>query len=240
MTTHSHLTRHVHEHRFPDSHALAQALAGEVGTDLREAISVRESASLVLSGGKTPQRFFHEVRKERLAWERVWLTLADERWVETSSADSNEKLVREHVLQGDAQGARFVGLKNPAATPEAGIDWAWRALSRVPRPYDVVMLGMGEDGHFASLFPGSLGLAKALDTQAKPACVAMNGLSAPHARISLNLAAILDSRRLILHIEGERKWQVWQRAKESGSSSELPIRALLQQKEIPLDVYWAP
>jgi 6-phosphogluconolactonase len=232
--------RHIHEHRFPDRQAVAEALAGEIRTDLNEAIAVRDTASLVVSGGRTPIRFFEQLRQEPITWDKVWVTLADERWVDTNSPDSNERLVREHLLQGPAQAAHFVGLKNPAPTPEAGTDWAWRALSRVTRPYDVVVLGMGDDGHFASLFPGSLGLARALDPQAKPACVAMNSLTAPHARISLNLAAILDARRLVLHIEGEDKWRLWQRAREGGSSGELPIRALLQQKVVAVDVYWAP
>lgn len=239
MSTHTHY-RHVHEHRFPDREALATALAGEIRTDLNEAITVRTVASLVVSGGRTPVLFFEKLRQEPVAWDQVWVTLADERWVEPTSPDSNERLVREHLLQGPAAAAHFVGLKNPAATPEAGIDWAWRALSRVARPYDAVVLGMGNDGHFASLFPGSLGLARALDPQAKPACVAMNSLTAPHARISLNFAAILDVRRVVLHIEGEEKWSVWQRARAGGSSSEMPIRALLQQKTVPVDVYWAP
>jgi 6-phosphogluconolactonase len=232
--------RHVHEHRFPDREAVAATLAAEIRTDLNEAIGVRGIASLVLSGGRTPVKLFQQLREEPIEWDKVWVTLADERWVDINSPDSNERLVREHLLTGPAQAAHLVGLKNPAATPQAGIEWAWRALSRVPRPYDVIVLGMGNDGHFASLFPGSLGLAKALDPNAKPACVAMNSLTAPHARISLNLAAILDSRRVILHIEGEEKWAVWQRAREGGSTNELPIRALLQQKAVTVDVYWAP
>ena len=239
MTTHTHY-RHVHEHRFPNRNTVASTLAAEIRTDLNEAVSVRDVASLVLSGGRTPVQFFKLLREEPVTGDKVWVTLADERWVESTSGDSNERLVREHFLQGKAQAAHWVGLKNPAASPEAGIEWAWRALSRVPRPYDVVVLGMGNDGHFASLFPGSLGLARALDPNAKPACVAMNSLTAPHARISLNLAALLDAQRIILHIEGEEKWAVWQRAKEGTSSNEMPIRALLQQKTVAVDVYWAP
>jgi 6-phosphogluconolactonase len=169
----------------------------------------------------------------------VWITLSDERWVEVTSESSNERLVRDNLLTDLAATARFVGLKNPAATPEAGADWAWRALSRVPHPFDVVVLGMGEDGHTASLFPGSLALARALDAAEPPGCVAVNSLTAPHARVSLNLAALLDSRRIVLHIEGEKKWQVYQRARAVGSVAELPVRAILQQREVPVDVYWS-
>ncbi len=230
----------IHEHRFPDATALRNALSGEIKVDLEEAVAARGAASMIVSGGRTPVRLFEQLREEKLDWSQVWITLADERWVETSSEDSNERLVREHLLVGPAAAARFVGLKNPAPTPEAGADWATRALTRVPDPYDIVLLGMGEDGHTASLFPGSLALARGLDASAAPGCLAVNALKAPHARISLNLRALLDARRIVVHIEGPAKWQVYQRARAPGSAAELPIRAVLHQKEVPVDVFWAP
>ena len=229
-----------HEHRFPDRQALARALAGEIRVDLSEAIAARGHASLVVSGGATPAFLFEQLSQEALDWQFVWITLSDERWVDANDSASNESLVRAKLLQANAGGAHFVPLKNPAPTPEAGVEWAWRALTRVPRPYDVTMLGMGLDGHFASLFSGSLGVARALDRTAAPACVAVHGLQAPHARMSQNLAALLDSRRIVLLIVGEDKWSVYQRAKQIGSASELPVRALLQQQVTPIDVYWAP
>jgi 6-phosphogluconolactonase len=233
-------SRWVHEHRFPDALALAHALSGEIKVDLDEAIAARGAASLVVSGGRTPAKLFAQLSAEKLDWGKVFVTLADDRWVETTSEASNERLVRETLLAGPAAAARFVGLKNPAPTPEAGADWATRALTRVPHPFDVVLLGMGEDGHTASLFPGSMALARALDPTAPPACVAVNALAAPHARISLNLAALLDSRRIVVHFEGDAKWQVYQRARMPGATAEMPVRAILQQKEAPVDVYWAP
>lgn len=233
-------SRWVHEHRFPDPTALAHALAGEIRVDLEEAVGARRAASLVVSGGRTPKQLFKQLSTEQTDWKNVWITLADERWVDTASEDSNERLVRENLVTGAAAGARFVGLKNPAVTPEAGVEWSWRALSRVPRPFDIVMLGMGNDGHTASLFPGSMALARGLDVTVAPGCIAVNALAAPHARISLNLAAILDARRIVLHIEGDAKWQIYQRARTPGSTAELPIRAVLHQKEVPVDVFWAP
>jgi len=229
-----------HEHRFPDVGSLAKALAGEIRVDLVEALSVRQQASLAVSGGRTPGPLFDQLAREDLDWSRVWVTLTDDRWVDPSSDQSNEWLARSRLLQGTAATARFVPLKNPAATPEAGCEWAWRALTRMPRPYDVVILGMGMDGHFASLFPASIGVAKALDVNAAPGCLAMHALAVPHARISQNLAALLDARRIVLMMTGEDKWALYQRAKTQGSSAELPIRALLHQQNTPVDVYWAP
>lgn len=229
-----------HEHRFPDALALAHALSGEIQVDLQEAIAARGSASLVVSGGATPKLLFAQLALEKLDWAQVVVTLADERWVEAASEQSNERSVREHLLKERAAAARFIALKNPAATPEAGADWAWRALTRMSRPYDVVVLGMGEDGHIASLFPTSLGIARALDANAAASCVAMHSLAAPHARISQNLAALLDARRIMLHITGESKWAVYQRAKQSGPLTELPVRAVLHQQQTPIDIFWSP
>jgi 6-phosphogluconolactonase len=230
----------LNEHRFNDAAALTAVLAEQIRVDLHEAIAQRGSASLVVSGGRTPVRLFEQLRRQVLEWQKVWITLADERWVDVSSEASNEHLVRHHLLLEHAASAHFVGLKNPADTPEAGAEWASRALSRIPQPYDVMMLGMGDDAHTASLFPGSLALPRALDMAAAPACVAVHALTAPHARMTLNLAAVLCSRRIVLHIEGEAKWNVYQRARASGSPLEMPVRAVLQQKEVPVDVFWCP
>ena len=230
----------IHEHRFPNTLALTHVLTAQIKVDLEEAIAARAAAGLVVSGGRTPEGLFKNLRNEPLDWSRVWITLADERWVDTASPQSNERLVREVLLQGKAAAAHFIGLKNTAAAPEQGVEWAWRSIKRIPRPFDIVLLGMGEDGHFASLFPGSLGIVRALDLTAPPGCVAMNALAEPHARISLNLPALLDTRRVMLLITGHAKWQVYERARTAGSSSELPIRALLQQKQVPVDVYWSP
>jgi 6-phosphogluconolactonase len=234
------MTRHHNEHRFPDAAGLVLALSGEIQTDLSEAITYRQSASLVVPGGKTPTPLFQALSKENLDWQNVWITLADDRWVAPTDEQSNERLVRSTLLQNVAAPAHFVPLKNAAATPEAGVEWAWRSLMRVPRPYDVVLLGMGEDGHFASLFPGSLGIARSLDRAEAATCVAMHAIATPHARISQNLAALLDARRIILHITGQTKWDIYQRAKTPGSLSELPVRALLQQQQVPVDVFWSP
>lgn len=229
-----------HEHRFPDVQGLVSALSGEIRVDLSEAIAARGAASLIVSGGTTPAPLFTQLSREELRWSDIWIGLADERWVDPSDAQSNERLVRTTLLQGAAAQSHFVGLKNTAATPESGVDWAWRAMKRIARPYDVVLLGMGDDGHFASLVPNSLQLMRALDTSAPPGCVAMNSLAAPHPRISQNLSALLDARRIVLLFRGDAKWSVYQRAKHGGSSAELPIRAILSQQQTPIDVFWSP
>jgi 6-phosphogluconolactonase len=232
--------QHPAEHRFPDAQALASALSGEIRVDLQEAIAERGTASLVVSGGRTPLALFNQLSAEPLDWKQVFVTLADERWVDVKDTHSNECMVRAQLLHGAARAAHFIGLKNAAATPAEGLAWAWRSLARIARPFDVVMLGMGDDGHTASLFPMSPELSQALDASRPPTCVAMQAPVTPEQRISMNLSALLDSRRIIVQIQGATKWSVYQRAKERGPVAELPIRAVLHQQTVPVEIFWSP
>lgn len=227
------------EHRFADPRQLARELARSIAGDLAAAVDRRGAAALVVSGGSTPRPLFAALRRRELPWERVWVTLADERWVPAADAASNEALVRRHLLADAAAAARWLGLVNEAPTPEDGRDECERRLRALPRPFDVVVLGMGADGHTASLFPGAAELAAGLDPRSPRTCLAVHPARAPHPRLSLTLAALLDSRRIVLHITGEEKWAVYRRALEPGPAEELPIRAVLRGAGDRLQVYWA-
>jgi 6-phosphogluconolactonase len=183
---------------------------------------------------------FAQLARHDIEWNRVQITLADERWVSAADPASNEAFVRSRLLRERAANAQFIGLKNEAPTPAEGATAAWRFIKAMAQPFDVVVLGMGDDGHTASLFPGSTGLSAALDAAAAPACVAMQPLAAPHPRLSLNLAALLRARRICIQISGARKWEVYQQALADGPADELPMRAILRQTLVPVDVYWCP
>ena len=103
-----------------------------------------------------------------------------------------------------------------------------------------MLLGMGDDGHVASLFPDSPGLAVALDPGRPPGCVAMTAPVPPRERLSLNLRALLDSRRIAIVITGAEKWATYERARLRGPAVDMPVRALLQQQNVPVAVYWSP
>lgn len=227
------------EIRFPDRHELGGFLARLIAADLRAAVAERGRASLVVSGGTTPSPLFAALREHELPWENVAITLADERWVSPEHTASNEALVRRELLAGTAARACFVPLKNLAPTPEQGTAETERALATTARPFDVVILGMGEDGHTASLFPGAAELAAGLDLENPASCLAVHPPDLSLPRLSLTLRALLDSRRIVLHFTGESKWQVYQRAQEEGSLEELPIRGVLRHGGWRVVVGWA-
>jgi 6-phosphogluconolactonase len=226
--------------RYADSEALSQELAARIAAILGAAIAARGLASLVVSGGRSPVRLFEILRSQPLDWSRVCIALADERWVLPTDAESNEHLVRSVLLKGSAASARFHGLKNGAPTPDLGAVSAWETFARVPRPFDAVLLGMGDDGHTASLFPGSPNLPSALNPAAAAGCVGMWSPAPPKARLSLNLSALLDSRRITVLITGESKWRTLRAARDPGPEQEMPIRAVLRQTRTPVDVMWSP
>jgi 6-phosphogluconolactonase len=226
--------------RYADMETLSRELAAGIAESLAAAIGARGLASLVVSGGRSPVRLFEILRTQPLDWDRVCVALADERWVAPDDAASNERLVRDVLLKDHAASARFLGLKNGAPTPDLGAVSAWETFARVPRPFDAVILGMGDDGHTASLFPGSPNLPRALNPAAVAGCVGMWAPVAPHPRLSLNLTALLDSRRIVVLITGEAKRHTFAAACAPGPAQDMPIRAVLRQSRTPVDVLWSP
>jgi 6-phosphogluconolactonase len=227
-------------HRYADADTLSRELASRVAAALNGAIEARGLASLVVSGGRSPIKFFEQLRTQPVDWSRVCVALADERWVEPADAASNERLVRDVLLKDRAAAARFSGLKNGAPTPDLGAVSAWETFARIPRPFDAVLLGMGDDGHMASLFPGSPNLRSALNPAAAAGCVGMWAPVVPQPRLSLNLTALLDARRVLVLISGEAKWRIYAAACEPGSEQDMPVRAVLRQQRTPVEVVWSP
>jgi 6-phosphogluconolactonase len=230
----------THLRQFPDAAALAASLAAQIAASLEDGLRAGRGVSLVVSGGRSPTALFDELSKLALDWQRVWITLTDERWIPSTSDDSNEHLVRAHLLRNAAAHANFIGMMNAAPDPDAAAATSWSRIAQLARPFDYVLLGMGDDGHTASLFPQSPALAAALDPLQPPGCVGMTAPVAPHARLSLNLSALLDSRRIGLLILGAGKLATYERALVSGAPEEMPVRALLRQQRVPMSVYWAP
>ncbi|MBC7700412.1 6-phosphogluconolactonase [Aquabacterium sp.] len=231
-----------HFHEAPDAQTLAQDLARFVAARLQEGLSQRGRALLVVSGGSTPIPFFQSLSQTALDWPQVSITLADERWVPPDHADSNERLVRAHLLRGLASQARFVPFKSADALAGQGVPKLESALQALPWPADVVVLGMGADAHTASLFPGSAQLAEALDDARAARCLAISAPPLPNVpvdRVSLSRRALLDTRHVVIHITGLPKRQLLEQARLAGPIERMPIRLAWCRANMLCDVFYS-
>lgn len=225
-------------HDFPSPDALAEALADAVAANLAAGITLRGAGVLAVSGGSTPKRFFKALSTRKLDWAKVAVTLVDERWVSPKSDRSNARLVTENLLVNEAKSARFVALWGGTETPTAeAIDRVNGHLSDLASPFDAVILGMGNDGHTASFFPGGDTLDKAL-TAHGPA-ISLNAAGAVEPRMTLTLPVLLNTRALYLHMEGAEKAATLAKALADGAIEDMPVRAVLRQDKTPVHIYFA-
>ncbi len=222
--------------KFAEGRELDQALANHLAAQLKTAIARRGQAGLAVSGGSTPKRMFELLSQQELEWSKVWITLVDERWVTPDSPDSNEGLVRRHLLRGQATTANFVPLKSDHDNAEDGLQAVSEGLHEVPLPFTAVILGMGGDGHTASWFPQAANLAALLDPAGTETVAATHPVTAPHQRITLTFPAVLNSEEILLHIAGESKRTILEQAVAEG----YPVASILSQSSTPATIWWAP
>ena len=223
---------------FEHNARLVPVLAAKIAQALSAAVQERGRASLAVSGGSTPRSLFEHLSQLDIPWSSITVTLVDERWVPETDVDSNALLVRRHLLQHRAARARFIGLKTEAGDPFlASFDVEARLRTKV-LPLDVAVLGMGEDGHTASFFPAAEGLETAL-SDAQRACCGIRPPLAPHPRMTLTLSTLLGAGHLFLHITGATKRDVLAVAMSPGSVHGLPVRAVLHQSRVPLEIHYA-
>ena len=202
---------------------------------LKNAIRQSGSASLAVSGGSTPIPLFDQLSNTPLDWSKVAVTLVDDRWVNPEQPDSNELLVKKHLLHNAAENARFIGLWQPEISAEAAVVNCHQRLSALNDRLDTVILGMGNDGHTASLFPCSNELEAALNSDLD--CAAVKPGTAPHARMTLTPKRLLNSELRILHLCGQDKLETLAKALNDNDPQTMPISLFLQH---PLTIYWAP
>ncbi|WP_293678380.1 6-phosphogluconolactonase [uncultured Phenylobacterium sp.] len=214
---------------FPHASALADAAAEAITAQLAQAIEARGRASLVATGGRSPGATYDRLRAAPIDWSLVTITLSDDRGVDAGTPDSNVRLLRERLLVGPVARARFLPLW-PAHELEA------QAIADM-MPFDAVMLGMGEDGHIASMIPGDPGLTDALTTEDMMRPVPAGLGKPPVARITLTLSALTNARAIFLLIAGGAKREVLRRAQ---AGEDLPVGRLLSQAKAPVRIFWEP
>ena len=219
---------------YPTIEALAEGFAGFAAGILSTALARQETVSLVVPGGGTPRAYLPALAAQSLPWHRIAITLSDERWVDTGSEHSNEHLVRTCLLERLNLQPHFIGLKTPHDTPEAAIPEIQQRLNTLPQPFTLTVLGLGEDGHIASLFPG-LKLHEAAETMAEH-CIAVSPPVAPSPRVSLSLDALASSEHIAVVVKGKTKRQLLNRL-ENDADPAIPLVWLLQCVRTPVVVF---
>lgn len=218
----------------------AEACATRLAADLAEALTARGTALFAGPGGSTPAAIYERLARAALDWSRVDVTLIDERYVPETSPDSNARLIRDVLLQGSAAAARFIPLYRPAVTVDRAAAEAAAELSSAGGRMDTVLLGMGEDGHICSMFPGSPTLKTLLTPALKPTVLGVptgrDGAAPTIERLSVNLPYLMQAGRVILALKGQAKREVYEREAQ-GDPRIQPIAALLANA-VPLEVLW--
>lgn len=233
----------VEERFFDTREAMIEAVFDHTVSALQEAIAERDTASFLVSGGSSPAPIYKRLSEADLAWDKVQVALVDERWVDIDHDKSNEAFIRQTLMQNKAAQATLLGMKNSALSAGDGVAKCESDYQKLPSPFDVTVLGMGPDGHTASLFPHAQGLAESLETT--NLCCAINAIKSEVTgdcteRMSLSLKGILNSRHLLLLISGDEKLATYRAALAGDDINEMPVRAVLQQSQVPVIVYWAP
>jgi 6-phosphogluconolactonase len=216
---------------------LIDELSKNIITNLEDAIKINGKASLLVSGGSTPKPLFKKLSTFDIAWDKVTIALCDERWVQNNHEDSNERFVKELLLIDFARKAKFV----PMYQEGVDIENAQQICSDIYKnelfPFDVTILGMGSDGHTASLFPNNIKLEESFNDETK-LCICMEPDTAPHKRMSLTKNAILSSNNIYLHFEGEEKQAVYKKVLDGVDKNEMPISSIINQNKKSIEVYY--
>jgi len=208
---------------YPDTDSCCQALAKDMAAQLSMALGkTKGKVSFAVSGGRTPRKVFEALSKTDIDWPRVVVTLTDERWVAADDVDSNERLVRRFLIKGYAVKVPFIAFKTNDRTAEQGAEQVHRSLQKIPWPLDVIYLGMGADGHIASLF------TEQNRANSELTVVSAEALNSPKERLSLSLDAIKSAHVIYLQLSGLEKIRTFQNAKDNKFAPSSAVQALIK------------
>jgi len=223
---------------FKTKEELIENFSKKIIENLKEGIRKRAKATLLVSGGSTPKPLFEKLSKSDIDWSCVKIGLVDERWVDENHKDSNAKLVKDFLLVNKASKAAFIPIYQKGVEAKEARKKCSNLVKNELFPCDVLILGMGDDGHTASLFPNKEELKDALDLSNESYCISMTPNDAPHTRMSLTLSAILKAQNLYLHIQGKNKIKVYEKAIHEQDSMKSPIAAVLKNDIKDIKVYY--
>lgn len=221
-------------HRFSSQQACNEALANVLSSRIEQALADAKSASLLLPGGSTPKGLLACLQQRALPWSQVQISVTDERWVAADAAQSNTQMLRRALPKAQLLEPRLAD-----SAQASSVAWAQALQERLP--FAASVLGMGDDGHVASLFAGMPGLAEGIDFAARPCALVGLAPDEPRVRLSLNLAMLASTQWLGVLLFGETKGQMLERVLANDPTTQaLPIYHLLWRAPLPVQVYWAP
>ena len=224
------------EHYFETRTEASTAAADRMSELLANRLENNNHASVIVSGGTSPQQCMAALAATPLDWSRVQVVLSDERWVSPDLEDSNEKMVRESLLVDKAAAAELLPIYAKDVSPAERCEQLQDPLPKLP--FSCSLIGMGADGHFASLFPDAENLEAGLDVESDYLYLPITTAASPHPRISMTLAGISRSDEIVLLFFGQEKLEIFEQAK--AMSNGFPLSRLLRQKRAPVSVFWAP
>ena len=222
---------------FDSRESASCALADHIAAVLESAVTQRGNASIVVCGGTSPLETFRFLRQKKLPWHNVTIVPSDERLVTVDHEDSNEGMIRRELMQDEAAAAKFLSLAQAGIRNRQQLSDLNSQLNNLVKPIDVVMLGMGGDGHTASLFPNSESISAALGSD--DACVVQHPPHLDDARLSLTPRLLLDAQEIVLLFFGDDKRATYEQAIDAGPVDDLPVRFLLHQERVSIRTYWA-
>lgn len=225
------------EYIFSAKELLDDALSVQIANLLRSAIEGKNSATLILSGGNTPKGMLDKLSQINLPWEKVTVLLADERWVGPDHERSNEKMLRQCFLKNNATKATLISLHISHVEANEAPPLFEEKLQFLERSADVLVLGMGEDGHTASLFPCAKNIEQLLSDKNQLKTVMVAPLTAPDKRISLSFPILADAENIFVHFTGDLKKEIFQ--KIAAGFQDAPLGRLLGATEANTRLYWA-
>jgi 6-phosphogluconolactonase len=216
-------------------------MAANITANLKHSLDTYGKASLWCSGGATPMAMYRELSNADLDWPKVIVSLVDERWVPPTDEASNERLIKENLLINNAEQCQFIPFFQVTPSPEENQQQLEQTLRKhIHGALDVVVLGMGNDGHTASLFPCAKETEQAVSAENDQFTAVTYPRMAPHPRITLTLNRLLASRHIYLLVFGEDKLKTLSKAEQEGEEIAMPIRYFLRTDSPKLQIYWAP
>jgi len=214
------------------------AAASRIVAAVERRLGEQARTRLIVTGGSSPLQCYAYLSQADIDWRSVQLLLSDERWVPAEHVDSNEKMVRACLLTGKAVQATLLPFFAADTTLAARCDEMSQLLAGLDSPAACALLGMGDDGHFASLFPDAANLSVGLQADSATFCIPVDTAASPHQRISLTLSELVKSEEIVLLCFGDAKREVIDQ--DEHGAGNFPISHLLKQSQVPVTVFWAP